>query len=57
MRDLDKLSESVVRGLARMNSRRGVLATIGGLITGARCFRFFPSRARRALRRGLATTA
>ena len=42
MKDLDKLSEGVVRGLARMNSRRGVLATIGGLITGGAMFPVLP---------------
>ena len=31
MKDIDKLSEGLVRGLARLNSRRGVLATIGGI--------------------------
>jgi methylamine dehydrogenase light chain len=42
MKELDSFSESLTRGLARMNSRRGVLATIGGLITGGAMFPTLP---------------
>lgn len=34
MTKFDRLSEAAVRGLARFTSRRGALATLGGLVTG-----------------------
>lgn len=40
MKDLDKLSEIAVRSLARFSSRRGVLASLGGLLGGGA---FFPA--------------
>lgn len=42
MTKLDRLSETAVRGLARFTSRRGVLASIGGLVTGGTFFAALP---------------
>ncbi|MEZ5920025.1 MAG: methylamine dehydrogenase light chain [Parvularculaceae bacterium] len=42
MKNIDKLSETAIRGLARMSSRRGVLATLGGLLTGGALYPTLP---------------
>jgi methylamine dehydrogenase light chain len=42
MASFDSLSEKLARGLARKSSRRGVVATLGGLITGGALFPTLP---------------
>ncbi len=42
MTDIDRLAEDVARSLARTRSRRGVLAAIGGILTGAAAIPVLP---------------